>query len=262
MTERWRAAAAHLLAAHHARARYAPLPAELRPATLADAYAIQEEFRRLLEPQRGPLCGYKIALTSPVMQRLCGIPHPLSGPLYARATYASPARLNARDFVRLGLECEIAVKLDRDLDLRGGPLTRARVQGAIAGAAPAFEVVEDRNADYAGLDAIGIVADNCWNAGIVLGAFRPLAALPDLATLAGRLAFDDSPQGEGCGGDVLGHPLDAVAWLAHHLAERGLRLAAGMIVMTGSIVATKFPPAGARAVFTLDDLGAVEAHVV
>lgn len=256
------AAAQHLLAAHRAGARYAPLPGELRPTTLAVAYAIQEHFRRLLEPERGALCGYKIALTSPVMQKLCGIPHPLSGPLYARSTHASPARLESRAFVRLGLECEIAVRLGADLSAAEAPFTRERVRAAIAAAAPAFELIEDRNADYAALDAIGIVADNCWNAGIVLGEFRPLESLPDLGTVGGGLTFDGTPQGEGRGRDVLGHPLDAVAWLADHLGGRGRYLAAGMIVMTGSIVATKFPPAGVAARFALDGIGAVEMRVV
>src|SRR5512145_2802730 len=190
------AAAQHLLAAHRAGARYAPLPGELRPTTLAVAYAIQEHFRRLLEPERGALCGYKIALTSPVMQKLCGIPHPLSGPLYARSTHASPARLESRAFVRLGLECEIAVRLGADLSAAEAPFTRERVRAAITAAAPAFELIEDRNADYAALDAIGIVADNCWNAGIVLGEFRPLESLPDLGTVGGGLTFDVAPQGE------------------------------------------------------------------
>jgi 2-keto-4-pentenoate hydratase len=164
--------------------------------------------------------------------------------------------------VRLGLECEIAIQLGADLTAADAPFTRERVRAAVAAAAPAFEMIEDRNADYAHLDAIGIVADNCWNAGIVLGAFRPLASLPDLGSIGGGLTFDGAPQGEGRGRDVLGHPLDAVAWLADHLATRGRYLAAGMIVMTGSIVATKFPQAGASARFTLDGIGAVDARLV
>ncbi|HJS31339.1 MAG TPA: fumarylacetoacetate hydrolase family protein [Alphaproteobacteria bacterium] len=256
------AAAQHLLAAHRARSRYAALPGALRPTTLASAYAIQEHFRRLLEPERGAVCGYKIALTSPVMQKLCGIPHPLSGPLYARSTHAGPALLDTAAFVRLGLECEIAVRLGDDLRPSDAPFTRQRARAAVAAAAPAFELIDDRNADYAALDAIGIVADNCWNAGIVLGAFRPLESLPDLGSLSGGLTFDGALQGEGRGSDVLGHPLDAVAWLADHLAGRGRFLAAGMIVMTGSIVATKFPRAGVNAKFALDGIGTVEARLV
>ena len=110
-------AARHLLAAHRAGARYAPLPGELRPTTLAVAYAIQDEFRRLLEPERGAVCGYKIALTSPVMQKLCGIPHPLSGPLYARSTHASPARLESGAFAK-GYFHEPTVFTDVDPKMR------------------------------------------------------------------------------------------------------------------------------------------------
>ena len=61
--------------------------------------------------------------------------------------------------------------------------------------------------------------------------------------------------GEGKGGDVMGHPLEALAWLANTLAARGKSLSQGMFVMTGSIVSTKFLNAGDNATVSIDGLG-------
>ena len=59
--------------------------------------------------------------------------------------------------------------------------------------------------------------------------------------------------GEGDGRDVLGHPLDALAWLASTLAAQGKSLTQGMVVMTGSVVATKFCESGRQG--AVDDGG-------
>jgi 2-keto-4-pentenoate hydratase len=77
-----------------------------------------------------------------------------------------------------------------------------------------------------------------------------------VALVAGR------EQGRGHGRDVLGHPLDALAWLANHLQSRGLQLQAGDIVTTGSLVKTQFPKAPCEVAFELEGGGAVRAQLV
>ena len=57
--------------------------------------------------------------------------------------------LRIADFVNLRLESEIALKLGADLPASGAPWTREKVAPAVAGAMPAFELLEDRHADYA-----------------------------------------------------------------------------------------------------------------
>jgi 2-oxo-3-hexenedioate decarboxylase/2-keto-4-pentenoate hydratase len=229
---------------------------------LAEAYAVQDAYRDLLTPAHGPVGGYKIALTSEVMQRLVGVPHPLAGPLFAATIRRAPATLRAVDFVRLGVECEFAVRLGRDLAPADAPFSQDAIAAAIDGVAPAFELVEDRNADYTRLDALGIIADNCWNAGVVLGPFHGGLPMQTLSGLIGRLEIDGIAAGEGRGADVLGDPQNALVWLATHLAGRGERLRRGMIVMTGSIIATKFLHAGNGARFVVDGLGEAKLRVV
>ena len=120
--------------------------------------------------------------------------------------------------------------------------------------APAFEVIDDRNSPYP-LDMLSLVADNAWNEGIVLGAWRAVAGSRRRARHRGveRRVID-----EGHGRDVLGHPFEPLRWLANHLCGRGQTLHAGEIVSTGSLVTTRFPKAGEQYRFTVEGVGAVE----
>jgi 2-oxo-3-hexenedioate decarboxylase/2-keto-4-pentenoate hydratase len=154
----------------------------------------------------------------------------------------------------MGLEFEIAVRLKRDLVPDGVP-SLAEVADAVDAVCAAIEIVDDRRADYRALDVLSLIADNSWNAGIVLGEFVP--AWPELATIGGLISVDGIPLDRGSGGDVLGHPFYPVAWLASHLAKEGSGLRAGDIVMTGSLVTTKFPDRPASYRFDVKGLGAV-----
>jgi 2-keto-4-pentenoate hydratase len=128
---------------------------------------------------------------------------------------------------------------------------------------PAFELADDRNADYAALpqQVLALVADNAWNEGVVLGEPRHDWQGLDLAALRGVATLNGEPVGEGRGGDALGHPLEALAWVANHLAARGRSLRRGDIVITGSLVTSKFPRAGDRLEFSVDALGEVALSV-
>jgi 2-keto-4-pentenoate hydratase len=196
------------------RLPYRNLPNDLRPASIAEAYAAQEAYYRLAEPTYGAVAGAKIATTTKVMQRLMGINHPCGGAIFNRTIHASPAKLRAADFVNLRIESEIALKLGADLPASGAPWTRARVAPAVASALPAFELIEDRNADYAKTDAVSLIVENCWNGGIVTGAPKRVA-LDDLVGITGRLALGGKPVGEGAAED----PCATLAWLAYRRAR-------------------------------------------
>jgi 2-keto-4-pentenoate hydratase len=68
--------------------------------------------------------------------------------------------------------------------------------------------------------------------------------------------------GEGYGRDVMGHPIEALLWLVNMLAEQGKSLTQGMIVMTGSMVATKFVNPGDTVGLAVDGLSEVQLSVV
>jgi 2-keto-4-pentenoate hydratase len=243
-----------------ARARRLPyrnLPDDLRPASIAEAYAAQEAYYRLAEPTYGAVAGAKIATTTKVMQELMGINHPCGGAVFSRTIHASPARLRAADFINLRIESEIALQLGADLPASGAPWTRERVAPAVAAALPAFELIEDRNADYAKTEASSLIVENCWNGGIVTGTPKRIA-LDDLVGTTGRLTLGGKQVGEGAAED----PCATLAWLANHVAERGRDLKAAMVVITGSLIPTVSIAPGQRAVFTVDGLGDIVMDVV
>src|SRR5215203_5974166 len=117
------AAARIIAAARRSRAPLNSLAPDLAPSDEADGYRIQRAVHDLLLPTVGAMVGYKIGCTSTVMQQYLGIPHPCAGGVFAKGVHDSGARLAAADFVRVGVECEIAVKLGRDMPPSEAPFT-------------------------------------------------------------------------------------------------------------------------------------------
>jgi 2-keto-4-pentenoate hydratase len=252
-------AAEWLFAEHQIGHRFTTLDPQAAPATIADAYDIQDKYVALLRPGSGESAGYKVGLTSATMQAFCRIDHPIAGVVLASRAHRSGAMVRRRDFGRLGLEFEIAVRIKSDIPATDNTFTAKALEPHIDGVCAAIELVDDRAADYASLDVRSLVADNSWNAGIILSDFR--STWPDLAPLLGRATKNGELTGEGYGRDILKHPFNSVAWLANHLAFRGTTLKAGQIVMTGSVMKTVFPEQDAHYRFDLEGLGSVEVQV-
>jgi 2-keto-4-pentenoate hydratase len=250
-------AAEKLLAAHKANLRFEPLGPPEPPATIADAYDIQDRYVALLRQAHGGEAGYKVGLTSAAMQAFCGIDHPIAGVVLAKRVHQSGVTVRRSDYGRLGLEFEIAVRIKSDVPVM--PCTADMIGPHIGGVGAAVELVDDRSADYAKLDVRTLVADNSWNGGIVLSEFA--TTWPDLESVLGRATKDRAAIGEGHGRDILGHPFHSVAWLATQLASRGVGLKAGQVVMTGSVMKTVFPEQDANYRFDLKPIGFVEVRV-
>ena len=251
-------AARTIFDAHAARAPYQNLPPEIAPSTMDEAYAAQEALAKLLMPREGAVAGLKIAVATKVMQELMGINHPCGGMIFERRVHGSPAELPLAEHMNLVIECELALRLARDLPKLSMPWTADLVKPAIDAVMPAFELIEDRHAVYKGTTALSMTADNCWNAGIVLGAAVPFAPEWPLAGVAGRLQINGREIHQGLTDD----PLTTLAWVANLAADRGRPMTAGMVVITGSVIQTLPIAAGDRFVFTLDGLGSVEIVAV
>ncbi|HTP63669.1 MAG TPA: fumarylacetoacetate hydrolase family protein [Burkholderiales bacterium] len=256
-------AAEWLVRAHEAREKFAPMPPELAPRDLSEAYLVQSEYVALRSATLGQVTGYKIALTTPAMRAMVGLDDSIAGDMLDKTIRRGNSRVRAADYVRLIVEFEIAAELAEDLPAIGAPYDRAKVATAVGALMPALELADDRDADYASMkqNALMLVADNAWNEGAVLGEpLRDWRGI-DLAALKGTAFINGSNVGEGHGRDVMGHPLDALAWVANHLASRGLGLWRGDVVITGSLVTSKFPKAGDAVRFEAGALGSVELHV-
>ena len=227
-----------------------------RAGDMGFAYDVQDALVPRLAGASLPLAGYKIGLTTPRMQQMCGVDEPIVGVVLASRLHASPARVAVADHVRLGIESEIALRIGRPFPK--GDIAPARVLDHVDGVCAAFELVDDSGADYGRLTAVTLVADNAWNAGLVTGPVVAGNAISSLRDLKGVLRRDGEVVDEGSSSDVLGDPAKALAWVARHLAARGQALAPGQWVSTGAIIPTRFVAAGQAYRFEVEGLPAVE----
>lgn len=215
------------------------------PATLADGYAAQETLHvRLTEAGMGRRCGWKIGCTTVVMQQYLNIDSPCAGGLFTTTVLQTPARVPFAGYVVPGVECEIAVRLGTDLPRAAAAHDRHSVAGAVAQVHAAIEIVDQRLADWRDLKTPVLVADDFFQAGTVLGPPVDFEPETDLAVCVGEMTVSGQSVGTGRGADVLGHPLDALAWLANQRIARGTALRQGDLVLTGSVVQTHWVAAG------------------
>lgn len=261
--EQFKRAAQRLVEAHERRERFGPLPPEFAPRTREEAYAIQDAFVALRAQKLGAIVGYKIALTSAEMRRFVGIDTPLAGAMLESRILRTPARIRAADYGRPMVEFEIAVEMAEDLPAADAPFFRDRVAAATGAVMAALEIGDDRDADYSQLrnHPFDLIADNAWNEGAVLGPPVRLWKDIDLAEIRGVAKINGQVVGEGRGADAMGHPFNAVAWVADHLAAHGRGLLRGDVVITGSLVTSKYVKAGDVVQFSVEGLGEVDLRV-
>ena len=246
-----KAAAQFIADAHDRRENFSNLPEDLNPPTIADAYAGQAALADIWSAKYGAVAGLKIATTTKVMQELMGIDHPCGGVIFEKRVHTSPAALKTTDYIHVMLECELAVRVSRDLDGPAGSHTATSVSNAVGEVMAAFELIEDRNAVYADCDVRTLIVDGSWNAGIVLGPSIPAPADMELNGLQGRLTVNGELPFEGKTDD----PMGALAWVANLACEHGRPLKKGMVVITGSVLATLAIKPGEDFHFVLDGVG-------
>jgi 2-keto-4-pentenoate hydratase len=254
--------AARMLAHQRLSSLPADLPEGMRPGDEAEAYAVQSEANRLLRQMGfGLPVGHKIGCTTPVMQAFLDIHSPCAGDIFATTVLQSGERISRANYRRLGVECEIAIEISRDIGPSDAPFTRETIASVVGAVMAGIEIVDDRYRDYRSLGVPTLIADNFFNAGCVLGEpigdWRKL----DLGRLEGRTLINGREVGRGHGAMVLGHPLEALAWLANSRAARGLGLSRGKFVFLGSLVETKWLDAGDAVHIEIDGLGALDLDV-
>jgi len=247
--------------AHRARAPYALLPAK-RIGDLDFAYAVQDRLvSGWREVGEGAIVGWKLGLTYPEIQATAGAVEPISGVILERRAKSTGVVLNAADFVHMGLEGEIAVRV-KDAFVETEPVGPAVTAGRLDLVAAALEITDDRNADWTRhLEATSLVADNIWNMGLVLGPPATIDAYGALFGRRGVVTVNGEVLDRGMSEDAGGDPLIIIAWLGAHLAKRGQPLAPGQWILTGSFVPTRFPKAGDHHRFEVDGLEPVDVTI-
>jgi 2-keto-4-pentenoate hydratase len=212
----------------------ANLPPSVRPRTREEGYAVQAALAAH-SPQ--PLFGWKIAATSTAGQRHLNVDGPLAGRLFRERAFASG------DVVPFGAnhmrvaEAEFAFRMAADLPPRPDAHTVDEVLAAVATLHPAIEIPDSRYEDFTQVGAAQLIADDACAHYFVLGPAATadwraldLVAHPVVATVAG------GETRSGTGGNVLGDPRVALAWLVNELSGIGVTLHAGEVVTTGTCI--------------------------
>jgi 2-keto-4-pentenoate hydratase len=145
-------------------------------------------------------------------------------------------------------------------DLAGPGVTPATALLSVEGALPALELADLR---WEGKPTGGdLIADGVAGNALVLG--QPLSSVIGLDLALEGVVYELSGQvmATNTAAEVLGNPLNSLAWLANHLAERGLGLRAGELVLSGSISVLLRPKAGDVVTARFTRLGSVSARFV
>jgi 2-keto-4-pentenoate hydratase len=253
-------AASHLveLRSHASRAgALAGLPKACLPRSISEAYDVQEAVRTRFAGDG--IAGWKIGCTTPVMQDYLAIPHPCAGTLYSPTVFSEHVALDPARYLQLGLECEIAVTLKDALP--ANPALE-QMRSAIEAVMTSVEIVEHRFVDFEAAGTPTLIADDFFSVGCVIGKPNAPDALPDLGAIEGGFRVNGQPpRARGHGASILGHPLNALAWLATHAHGRGTPLAAGALVTLGSVVKTIYPQPGDEIAADFPALGQVRVSI-
>jgi len=245
-----------VIEAQASRRPLAPLSETDGDFTLEHAYAIQDALRAELARRGQRSIGWKLGATSPSGQAVMGVKEPACGFLMPHQ-YASGAKLSAAEFVNLGVEAEIAFRMRTRLI--GPGVTVDVALRAVDGAMAALEVLDfvfsgkPRVADF--------VASSVIAKAVVLGS--PPTPLSAFDVSREEVTYEHNGQvvGRYTAAEVMDNPLNALVWLANHLATRGHALEPGDVVMSGAISQMLRPAVGDTIRAHFAHLGAVNVTV-
>lgn len=248
------------LALHQAeqqRAPIAPLSETYPSLTSTQSYAIQRAWLEIKRKGDVHLVGHKIGLTSRAMQQQLGVDQPDYGFLLNTMVVPPGNTIAFSDFIAPRIEPEIGFWLAKDL--AGPGVTPEAVLAATRGVSAAMELVDSRIIGWR-IKLVDTIADNASSARVIVSEQIISPQELDLAAEGATLLRNAETVGAGTGAAVLGHPAAAVAWLANKLAEFGIGLQAGQLVLPGAMCASAIVSPGEtyRALFT--HLGEVSVH--
>ena len=224
-----------------------------------EAYKIQLAGMKRRLADGHVIVGKKIGLTSKAMQNALGVFEPDYGYITDKMMALEGDPISMSSLILPKIEPEIAFVLKADLS--GPGVTVADVLQATAGVMPAIEIIDSRVKDWK-IKIQDTIADGASIGRIIVsGKLSPIEEI-DLRYTGLVLEKNGEVVATAAGAAVLGHPANAVAWLANKLSFYGMTLKAGDIVMSGSFTAACQVAAGDNVRATFDRIGAVSARFV
>lgn len=233
-TARIAALGAALHAARVERRPVAPLTEQAPELSIDDAYRVSRELlaRRLRDGER--VVGKKIGVTSKAVMAMLDVHQPDFGYLTDAMMFSSGATVPiSSTMIQPRAEGEIAFVLKSPL--RGPGITNADVLRATEFVMPCFEIVDSRIIDWK-IRIEDTIADNASCGAVVLGDRAVSPAGIDLATCGIVVELNGDIVATGAGAAALGSPVNCVTWLANTLGQHGDGLAAGEVILSGSLV--------------------------
>lgn len=216
----------------YSRGAVPPLRDGLDPLDADGAYAVQEINTLVWQGQGRRIVGRKAGLTAKTVQHQLGVDQPDFGVLFDDMQVADGGTLDASCGLQPKAEAEIAFVLGKDLP--SPDTTSEMAADAVATVHAAIEIVDSRIADWK-ITFADTVADNGSSAYFVLSKEGlPLDGL-DLEGATMEMKINGEVRSNGVGSAPLGNPLNAAAWLACTLAQRGEPLKAGDILLAGAL---------------------------
>jgi 2-keto-4-pentenoate hydratase len=200
--------------------------------TVDDAYDVQQRVIQMTKAGARRV-GRKIGLTSRVVQQQMGCDTPDFGVLFADMAVGDSEPVPASLLMQPKVEAEVAFVLEHDLP--DYPVVASDVLRATDFVVAAIEIVDSRIRDWK-ISYLDTVADNASSGMFVLGGSpRSLRDLDDLRLCEMTLTSGGEVKSAGTGAACLGHPVNAVVWLANAVAARGAPLLAGEVILSGSL---------------------------
>jgi 2-oxopent-4-enoate/cis-2-oxohex-4-enoate hydratase len=252
------AAVNHLLQSRDGHRPVTPLTEKHPDLSLEEAYAVQRALEQALVLRGERVIGWKAGFTNSAIQGQYGVSEPVLGFMLGSGVYSGGDSIPIGRFASLGVEVEVAFLLKRDL--AGPGVTPVSALLAVEGAMPSFELIDYRcSGKPRGAD---VVADGVFANAIVLG--RPLTSVAALDLALEGVVFEQNGQvvATNTAAEVLGNPLTSLAWLANTLGRMGRGLAAGDVVLSGSISKILRPEQGESVRASFTRLGSVSCRFV
>lgn len=216
------------LADYRQRGEAAPLlPAELRPTSLAEAFAIQQWLFIELDL---PVIGWKAGLPGPDKWVLAPIAYLQQGELC----------LFEQKSEQYSIEPELAFMLATDLPARHEPYSEAEIKAAIAATHLALELIIRPYKADADAEFFDQLAAGLFNQGLYIGPALAEESLSEKFELV--LEYSGQQQKFDAQHPNL-DPLLPLYWLVNHLSQQGIGLKQGQWVITGSYAGVLQVPA-------------------
>ena len=252
------AAVDHLLQGRDGHRPIPPLSDKHPELSMVEAYSVQRALEQALVLRGERVVGWKAGFTNAAIQGQYGVTEPVLGFMLGSGVFSGGDSIPIDRFASVGVEVEVAFLLKRDL--AGPGVTPVSALLAVEGAMPSLELIDFRcSGKPRGAD---VVADGVFANAIVLG--RPLTPVAALDLALEGVVYEQNGQvvATNTAAEVMGNPLTSLAWLANTLGRMGRGLAAGDVVLSGSISKVLRPEQGESVRASFTRLGAVSCRFV